>query len=358
MKVLFDHQVFSYQSQGGVSRYFSEIVHGLELAGHEADRGWRWSPNRYLPGPDLLGNLRFKGKAALRALGNHRVSVRKLAGAWDVFHPTYYDPYFLTLLQGRPFVLTIHDMTHELFPGDLVDSDVVPSRKKLLANRAAQVIAVSESTKADAVRLLGLDPSRVTVIAHGNSLRPGIISVTPSASPGPYWLYVGARKTYKDFLVLVAALGLREASRRGDRLVMVGGGPVTRDEAAALAAAGLNGRWLQTDCSESELAGWYQDALALVYPSRYEGFGLPLVEAMAWGCPVVSSRASCLPEVAGEAALYFTPGAADELVTCLERVTIPRERHRLVAAGRVRETSFTWESAVNQTLGVYRKAMV
>lgn len=357
MRVLYDHQVFSYQAHGGVSRYFSELILGLESRGHQPIRGWRWSPNRYLPGRDLFGAGSFKGKAALRAAVNRGVSQKALTASFDVFHPTYYDPYFLDRLKGRPFVLTIHDMTHELFPEGLPDAAIVPRRKRLLADRAAQVIAVSENTKTDAVRLMGLDPQKVTVIPHGNSLRPGAVVPQDLDVNRPYWLYVGSRKAYKDFPVVVRALGTRQAAKRGEMLVLAGGGPVTVAEAALLRSHGLEGAWLQSDCSEAELAGWFSHAQALLYPSRYEGFGLPLLEAMAWGCPVIAAAASCLPEVGGEAAWYFTPGDAASLTALLERLDAPGCRDERAAAGRQREALFSWRAAVDKTLDLYESVL-
>lgn len=293
----------------------------------------------------------------LRSAVNRQVSLSSLDRPFDLFHPTYYDPYFLGRLQGRPFVLTIHDMTHELFPSELPDAQTVTVRKKLLAPLASRVIAVSENTKADAVRLLGLDPSNVVVVPHGNSLRPGSVQPKSPGKKETYWLYVGSRKQYKDFPILVKALALREAGRRGENLVMVGGGPVTQPEAALLKTAGLGGQWTQTDCSESELAGWYAGAMALIYTSRYEGFGMPLLEAMAWGCPVVASRSSCLPEVGGDAALYFSTGDADDLTQVLERVHDGSERQRLIDRGIARESLFSWDLAVEKTLTVYKVAI-
>jgi len=138
---------------------------------------------------------------------------------------------------------------------------------------------------------------------------------------------------------------------------MVGGGSLTIDECRRLEAAGLAGRYLQTAASEAQLAGWYAGAQALVYPSLYEGFGLPLVEAMAWACPVVAARASCLPEVAGDAALWFDPLAPAELAAALDRITVPAVRNEMTALGTERQRLFTWEHTREQTRRVYRQAL-
>jgi glycosyltransferase involved in cell wall biosynthesis len=284
------------------------------------------------------------------------VSLGKLKTCgFDVLHPTYYDPYFLEPLGDRPFVLTIHDMTHELHPEGLSDRAILPGRKRLLARRARRIVAVSENTRQDAIRLLNLDPAKVVTIPHGNSLRPGLVEpVAAKAAPG-YWLYVGSRSAYKNWSLVVQALAQRHDPE--DRLVMVGGGPLTKEEQASLEAAGLARRSLQTSATDGELAGWYQQARALVYPSLYEGFGMPLLEAMAWGCPVVSARSSCLPEVGGEAALYFDPASLQELVLKLAEVERPEVARGLVSAGRQRESGYRWDRTVQATAVVYQECL-
>jgi len=358
LRVLYDHQIFSSQPLGGVSRYFAELLKAWPSFGIEPIPGWSYTANRYLHEWDPVRfhdwwpSMRFKGKAHLTGLLNRSASTRALRGSdWDLFHPTYYHPYFLPLVGDRPFVLTIHDMTHELQPRGLSDLRVTPGRKALLAARATRILAVSENTRQDVIRLLGIPEDKVVTVPHGNSLRPGLVQPQSVGASG-YWLYVGNRQEYKNWSRLVLALGLRKAS--SDHLVMVGGGALTDAERRFLDEAGLSGRYRQTSASEPELAGWYTGAQALVYPSLYEGFGMPLIEAMAWGCPVVASRASCLPEIGGEAALYFDPNSTDDLVRALAEVSNPLARRRLVEEGRIRQEPFTWERTAEATLEVYR----
>lgn len=360
MKVLYDHQIFSSQPQGGVSRYFTELLKGASLQGVETQAAWSYTCNRYLQEwnslrfHDWWPTVEFKGKAHLTGLLNQPVSRRALSSSsWDVFHPTYYDPYFLPLLRGRPFVLTIHDMTHERFPQGLSDRRFLPGRKRLLAKNATKIIAVSENTRQDAVAFLGLAPDKVVVIPHGNSLRPGNVTPVQPATREAYWLYVGARGEYKNWNRVVEALSLR--ANPTDRLVLVGGGPLSEGEHRTLSRLGLATRTIQTTATDAELAGWYQGARALLYPSLYEGFGMPLLEAMAWGCPVVAARASCLPEIGGEAVLYFDPQSAADLASRLAELQDPQLREGLVAAGRVRETSYQWEQTVTKTICVYEE---
>lgn len=321
---------------------------------------WKYTSNRYLRDwnaeqfPDWWPRP-FKGKAHITGWLNRGTSVKALRGSWDLFHPTYFDPYFLPELRGRPFVLTIHDMTHELYPAGLSDRSFLPERKKRLAQRATKVIAVSENTRQDAIRLLSLDPNKVVTVHHGNSLQPGSLKPVRPSRDQDYWLYVGARGAYKNWTQLVRALGLRRDTR--DSLVMVGGGPLSGEERAELQAAGLADRWQQTAASDAELAGWYASAKALVYPSRYEGFGFPLLEAMAWGCPVVAARASCLPEIGAEAAVYFELDEPDSLVAALRAVEQAETRRLLVQHGLERSSQFSWTKMVEQTRAVYRSCL-
>jgi glycosyltransferase involved in cell wall biosynthesis len=240
-----------------------------------------------------------------------------------------------------PAVLTVQDLSFERDPSVLrpweraVFKWIVPRS----ARRAARVLAISERTKRDVVELYGVSPDRVVVTPLGvdDAFSPG------AAAADSYVLLVGAIEPRKN--PLAAAAAAREVGRP-----LVVAGPV-RDRALArkLGEAGAD---LRGYVSRDELVELYRGAACLVFPSRYEGFGLPIVEAMASGTPVVATPDAALREVAGDAAV-FAP--ADELASGIRRAL--EDRERLVAAGIERARRFTWDETARRTLEVYRELL-
>jgi glycosyltransferase involved in cell wall biosynthesis len=239
-----------------------------------------------------------------------------------------------------PAVLTVQDLSFER------DSTVMGRRDRLIfktvvpwsARRAARVLAISERTKADLVELYRLPPEQIVVtpLGVGGEFRPG-------ADGDSYALFVGAIEPRKN--PLAAAEAAREA---GLRLVVAG---PTRDGRLAdeLARAGAD---LRGYVEQRELAELYRGAACLVHPSRYEGFGLTVVEAMASGTPVVATPDAAVREVAGDAAVFAEPG---ELADAIRRAVADRER--LAAAGLERARRFTWEETARRTAAVYRELL-
>ncbi len=239
-----------------------------------------------------------------------------------------------------PAVVTIHDLSFERDPSAMSSRDrfvfkrVVPRA----ARSARRVIAVSERTKRDLVELYGIPVGKIAVTPHG---------VDPAFGPGAvagcdYLLYVGAIQARKD--PLAAARAAQEVG-----LPLVVAGPEREPELAReLEALGVD---LRGYVEKDELAGLYRGAAALVLPSRYEGFGLPVLEAMASGVPVVATDEPALREVAGDAAVYADGDLADAVRAALA------DRDRLAAAGLERAKAFTWEETARRTLDVYRKAL-
>jgi glycosyltransferase involved in cell wall biosynthesis len=172
----------------------------------------------------------------------------------------------------------------------------------------------------------------------------------------PYFLYVGTRSKYKNFQVLLDAFARSTWLKRNARVVCFGGsGPYLQPELDFMAQHGLMDNFSYLSGDDSVLKELYLHAQALVYTSRYEGFGLPPLEAMECGCPVVCCPTSSLPEVVGDAAVLFAPDSPEELAAVLQQVAEDQsQRAVLIAKGRAQAAQFSWERAAEQTLAGYR----
>jgi glycosyltransferase involved in cell wall biosynthesis len=239
-----------------------------------------------------------------------------------------------------PAVVTIHDLSFERDPKLLGRKDRLVFRTVVprAARRATRLIAVSERTKADLVELYGIAPERITVAHHG--VDPAF---TPGGRPDSYALFVGSVQARKDPLAAADA-----AAAAGLRFVVAG---PTRDRELAHELE-RRGADLRGYLDRDALADLYRGAACLVLPSRYEGFGLPVLEAMACGTPVVAAPEPALREVAGDAALYADRA---HLADALRQAV--RERERLSAAGLERAKTFSWRETARRTLEVYHDAL-
>jgi glycosyltransferase involved in cell wall biosynthesis len=366
LRVLYDGEIFSLSEIGGISRYYCEIMDGLSHEpGVEVVLPNLLTANRYLErcrafhGLGLSSWPRPPGRTRLLLLVNGLAAkAALLRRKADLVHLTYYDTSLLPILRDEPFVITIHDMIPELFASNDPQREAVIAGKKALARRAARIIAGSEWTKQDLIRLLGVAPEAVEVIYYGAS--DSVIcqsgDPTPKDLPESFVLFVGRRAGYKNFGGAMAGIAAVLQAMPELHLLCAGGGPFSAEETAALRALGCAERIVQRSLSDRELGWAYAHATALVFPSLYEGFGIPILEAFANGCPVVVSDRSCMPEVAGEAALYFDPDSADQLAAALERAVADQSlRHRLIEAGRQRVAAFSWRRSVRAHLDLYKR---
>lgn len=261
-----------------------------------------------------------------------------------------------------PLVITLHDFIPLHLPALFNDKAInrVWYRQQMrLASHASRLICVSHATRQDAIRFLGAPAERCTVVYEGVD-RTVFHAAGPDeqqASP-PYVLFVGGDYPNKNRPAALAAFArLTGATTLPHHLVLVGRDDAP-EEALAQAAPGLDLRRVRRvqQADQAELARLYRQADLFLFPSTCEGFGLPLLEAMASGAPVVTSTASSLPEVAGPAALLVDPHDVAGLAAAMMQVLADRALHaRLRAAGLDRAAQFTWQAAAEQTLAVYRR---
>jgi glycosyltransferase involved in cell wall biosynthesis len=355
LRVLYDYQAFM-QRQGGVSRYFAELIEALKsIEGFEAVLPLCYSDSEYLErSRTFITHGHFKGKVRIMSALNLIQARRCLRGEFDVLHPTYYQPYFLGKIR-QPFVVTVHDMIHELFGGKELRNDGTPRNKRALCEKAAKIIAVSNNTRNDLCNLLRVSQEKVSVVHHATNLR---YRGEARLHERPYLLYVGTRSGYKNFLPFLHAVS-RTVQSAGVDIVCAGGAALTRAEMSEIRCAGLEGKVRHLgSLMGGDLASLYHFASVFCCPSLYEGFGIPLLEAFACGCPVAASRTSSLPEVAGSAAELFDPTSPESMADAVQRVLLDSERARaLVQAGTERLRLFSWEASARKTFDVYREAV-
>ena len=226
-------------------------------------------------------------------------------------------------------------------------------RNGTYVERADLILTISEATRADLLAIHDVGNTPVVVTPLGVDPVFGAGGPDPMAGAG-YVLYVGRRDSYKDFPVLLHALAAMPDDRV--QLLAVGGGDFDTDERQLIQELGLADRVVRRDLDDRDLAGAYAHARVFVMPSRYEGFGLPVLEAMSAGAPVIAARAASLPEVGGEAALYFEPGDHDELSGRLTAVLSDQSlAARLRRLGRSRAAGFTWSQTARRTADAYRQ---
>ncbi len=359
MNILYDHQIFVSQRYGGISRYFYEIAsriaewekvylfEGFYINKYGLEQVEKVNVVNALKNPQIpkIGRL-------LKWLNTLQLRWEFKKRKYDIYHPTYYGDY--NTGNGK-LVLTVHDMIYELFPKYFVDAKKIVEEKRNIINKANRIIAISNATKNDLVSILKIPVEKIDVVYHGNSLN---LSVTENRLiKEPYFLYVGARGGYKNFNRMLEAFAFSNY-RNELACVAFGGGEFNDEEYRLINRLKLQNRVVQISGDDKKLANLYKYAEAFVYPSEYEGFGLPLLEAMHYGTPVLTSNTSSLPEVAEDAAAYFVPQEIDDIRRAMETVFDDKQlRNVLVEKGLAREKQFSWEKCAEATLAVYRNAL-
>jgi glycosyltransferase involved in cell wall biosynthesis len=366
MRIAFDYQTFVLQSYGGISRYFTRLAQGLLDFEQQVKIFAPFHRNNYLsalPQGIVNGSFikQFPPKTTRFFLAyNHLGSSYKIS-KWnpDVVHETYYSRVGAAPNHFKT-VITVHDMIHELFPNDFPAHDNTSYVKRRAVERADHIICVSENTKQDLTRLFGVPNSKISVVHHGFDQFVEDENPSPRAyGAKPFLLYVGQREGYKNFLGLLKAVASSAKLLSEFDIVAFGGGKYSMAEMTLIASLGFAENQVRQVSGDDGLLGYYYRlARAFIYPSLYEGFGIPPLEAMAHKCPVISSNKSSIPEVIGIAAEYFDPSEIEDMRYAIENVVYSESRTgELRTLGAVRLKHFSWKKCTQETFNVYQSML-
>jgi glycosyltransferase involved in cell wall biosynthesis len=309
--------------------------------------------HRFLKGTD------FKGKRIVMNSLNSVLNYSKFIDKkFDVFHPTYYSPYFKNLIGSKPYVITFYDAIHVLLKERfeiLQDRRLLENQRTVLSNASA-ILAISENTKKDLIELFNIDESKIFVTYLScNSFDLETATQLNLNLPDKYILYVGNRDVYKNFLFFVESI--RELLIKNDiELICAGGGKFSVAESNLFDKYQIGNRIKYFSVNNNILAKLYSNALAFAFPSLYEGFGIPILEAMYCNCPVAASNVSSLPEIGGDAVDYFDPEDMGSICQSIERIISNSSyRNKLINQGRSQVAKFSWNSTALSTIDVYKK---
>jgi glycosyltransferase involved in cell wall biosynthesis len=371
MKVLFDHQSFSRQGFGGVSRSFVELCRAINQIPDASGRIFapvHW--NEYLRAADVraFASGVYQRKAVFRLWQQRWWFNHCLTTAYarcfrpDILHETWYTQHPYKLPPGTISAITVHDLIYQIHPDWTNDAQERNQQLAASVDRADIIFCDSMATRNDLLEWRPSIPESKTVVVHlgvGSLSTDEFVGDTGLLSGNGFILYVGQRSTpNKNFRALARAFAASGLAK-DTSLLCFGGGAFTDAEIGFFRELGLQeNQIIQQSGDDRALAAAYSRALALVYPSLYEGFGLPPLEAMAHGCPVTSSNASCLTEIGGDACLYFDPEDIEQMADALQKVCYDSTlREDLIRKGTERARLFTWEKSARAALAAYQSVL-
>lgn len=369
MRIAYTYHAFCRRPYTGISKYLTRLIANLDSRDYcEARVFAPIFTDGFLP--DLKGTLvaghqipvnSALTRPAARCL-NSLLAPRQLA-RWkpDLVHETYYSANS-SAPPGCGTVLTIYDMIHEIYPADFHRWDRTRQLKKSAVSRADHIICISENTRQDLVTLLNVPPDKTSVIYLGVDDREGEAfhstdaEINSTLRGRPFLLFIGQRGGYKNFVGFVKAYASSAWLVNEFDVICFGGGVFSRHELELLDSLKIGDRIYQLGGNDKVLSDIFDHATLFVYPSLYEGFGLPPLEAMAHGCAVACSNVSSIPEVVGNAGAYFDPNDIESIRATLEDVTASEEKRReLHRIGFAQRAMFTWKKCAAETFSVYQK---
>lgn len=364
LRVGFDDQIFVAQARGGISKYFVELISRLPDNGIEpivlstGTRNLHLAESGLVPALPSLGAIAEKVTwASWRAVGLPTTTPRPLP-QFDVLHHTFTHSRYLRM-PAPSRVVTVFDMTPELLPEYFLFGNPHFAKRRYCST-VDSVISISQNTANDVERLYGevaAERSVVIPFGVGEQFFLNDEAALPDSLqlPAKFVLFVGVRGGYKHFDDAYAAFREIAKTDAALQLVIAGGGSLSPPEKQTIESDGFSRRVHHVTPRDDQMPELYRRAGVFVFPSVYEGFGLPTLEALASGTPTVLADASCSREVGGSAALYFTPGDVIELVARIREALSDEGTRGAIESGPEQGRRFSWDAVASHTADLYRR---
>jgi glycosyltransferase involved in cell wall biosynthesis len=356
VKVLYDCQIFNMQNYGGISKHFAVYIKEfgnknigvIPLLGGKFCNNYHISnlfPNQFINFPNIFLVSGLAEKLNF-------LSTKQLSNKADIFHPTYYFPEYRVVNPRLPMVTTVHDMIPEILPHLFPGGNPHKSKKDYCFNSDV-IISISKSTRDDLLKIYKLPRERIKILYPGINYNRSQTEISKMPDlPSNYILYVGKREKYKNFSLLIAAMKKVKKYYPEVNIVCVGGGPLQQPEKNMIKLAGLLKSTYCINANDRQLRYIYRKAKALVFPSIYEGFGLPIIEAFAQRCPAVLLSTPIFHEIADDAALYFD----NNIESCSYAISkaLTDNLAKIIAIGECRCKDFSSQESAKRLAKIYK----
>jgi glycosyltransferase involved in cell wall biosynthesis len=361
MKILYDYKIFYQQKVGGVSNYFYNLGNEFLKLNEDIKIYSPIHKNLYLKKIKykkyknyFISNLPSVGKSFYENI-NHKFTNNFIKNFQpDIVHETYFSN--KNYYKKFKTVCTVYDMINEIYPKYFPNSKIVSKMKLETIRRSDKIICISNKTKEDLINLFSINENKIDVVYLASGFSNNNININSKKKYSNFLLFVGSRYGYKNFENFIKAYSRSSILKNNFKLLFFGGEKISKFDHQVLNENKLNlNDILFLDDSNSNLEFLYKNVAALIYPSLYEGFGIPILEAMTFGCPVVSSDGGSLKEVGGDGIEYFDPNQIDDISHKLEKVLFSEEILRnQIEYGIKRCKKFSWKTCAEETLKIYR----
>ena len=361
MKILYDYKIFYQQRYGGISSYFYNLTNELKQTDNQF---LFYSPihkNFYFNNineQNRKGNyLRFLPSIGYKfyEFVNHTFTEKFIKSYEpDIIHETYYSN--KKYKSKKKIVCTVYDMINEAHSNFFKNHKEISLIKKQTIDRADKIICISKKTKDDLINYFSINENKIEVVYLASGLKEKRLTVNLKKKYPNHLLFVGSRRGYKNYKNFISAYANSRILRQNFKIIFFGGERVSNFDYEIIKKNKLNlENILFLNDKETNLPFLYSNVAALIYPSFYEGFGLPIIEAMSFCCPVISSWGGSLKEIGGDGIEYFDPSDVDNITFTLEKILLSYETlNKQIKYGIERSQKFSWEKCARETINIYK----